>query len=75
MTNDLINMNGYGIYVWPAFIFTIMSFTSLYFIIKIQFIKEKKKFITKFGSLNSERAALAKSKSINREILSNISSI
>jgi|TARA_B100000900_G_scaffold12896_1_gene10410 heme exporter protein D len=75
MINDLINMNGYGIYVWPAFIFTIMSFTSLYFIIKIQFIKEKKKFITKFGSLNSERAALAKSKSINREILSNISSI
>jgi heme exporter protein D len=75
MINDLINMNGYGIYVWPAFIFTIMSFISLYFIIKIQFIKEKKKFITKFGSLNSERAALAKSKSINREILSNISSI
>ena len=75
MINELINMNGYGIYVWPAFIFTIMSFTSLYFIIKIQFIKEKKKFITKFGSLNSERAALAKSKSINREILSNISSI
>jgi heme exporter protein D len=75
MINDLINMDGYGIYVWPAFIFTIMSFTSLYFIIKIQFIKEKKKFITKFGSLNSERAALAKSKSINREILSNISSI
>ena len=75
MINDLINMDGYGIYVWPAFIFTIMSFISLYFIIKIQFIKEKKKFITKFGSLNSERAALAKSKSINREILSNISSI
>ena len=75
MINDLINMNGYGIYVWPAFIFTIMSFISLYFIIKIQFIKEKKKFITKFGSLNSERAALAKTKSINREILSNISSI
>ena len=75
MINDLINMNGYGIYVWSAFTFTIMSFTLLYFIIKIQFIKEKKKFITKFGSLNSERAALAKSKSINREILSNISSI
>ena len=75
MINDLINMNGYGIYVWSAFTFTIMSFTLLYFIIKIQFIKEKKKFIAKFGNLNSERAALAKTKSINREILSNISSI
>ena len=33
-------------------------------------IKEKNKFIAKFGTLNSERAAFAKSQSINKDILS-----
>jgi len=37
--------------------------------------KEKKKFITKFGTLNSKRAAFAKTQSINKEILSNTSNI
>ena len=52
-----------------------MSFASLYVVIKIQYIKEKNKFIAKFGTLNSERAAFAKSQSINREILSKTSTI
>ena len=68
-------MNGYGLYVWSAFAFTLLSFATLYVIIKIQYIKEKNKFIAKFGTLNSERAAFAKSHSINKEILSNTSKI
>ena len=75
MIYDLLLMNGYGIYVWSAFAFTLLSFISLYVIIKIQYTKEKNKFIAKFGTLNSERAAFAKSQSINKEILSNISNI
>ena len=75
MINEFILMNGYGIYVWSAFIFTLANFAILYFVIKIQFIKERKKFISKFGTLNSERAAFAKSQSINKEILSNTSGI
>ena len=73
MINDIFFMNGYGFYVWSAFAFTLISFTSLYIITKIQFIKEKKKFISKFGTLNSESASFAKSQSINKEILSNTS--
>tara|TARA_Y100000768_G_C23641106_1_gene524093 strand:+ start:64 stop:270 length:207 start_codon:yes stop_codon:yes gene_type:complete len=68
-------MNGYGSYVWTAFAFTLISFVSLYVVVKVQFIKEKKKFITKFGTLNSKRAAFAKTQSINKEILSNTSNI
>tara|TARA_E500000331_G_C16632464_1_gene444938 strand:- start:245 stop:451 length:207 start_codon:yes stop_codon:yes gene_type:complete len=68
-------MNGYGLYVWSAFVFTLFSFASLYVVIKIQYVKEKNKFISKFGTLNSERASLAKLQSINKEILSNNSSI
>ena len=75
MINELFLMNGYGIYVWSAFAFTILNFLSLYFIIKIQYMKEKNKFVTKFGTLNSKRAAFAKSQNINKEILSNTSSI
>ena len=75
MINDFLMMNGYGSYVWSAFAFTILSFISLYIIVKIQYVKEKKKFVTKFGTLNSERAAFAKSQSINKEILSNTSKI
>ena len=75
MINELLFMNGYGLYVWSAFAFTLLSFVSLYVVIKIQYTKEKNKFIAKFGTLNSERAAFAKSQSINKEILSNASSI
>ena len=75
MINEILFMNGYGFYVWSAFSFTLLSFISLYFIIKIQYIREKNKFIAKFGTLNSERAAFAKSQRINKEILSNTSSI
>ena len=75
MINETLNMNGYGLYVWSSFAFTLISFGFLYILTKIQYDKEKYKFIKKFGTLNSERAAFAKSQSINKEILSNSSNI
>ena len=75
MITKMFLMNGYGLYVWSAFAFTFLSFASLDVITKIQHAKEKNKFIAKFGNLNSERAAFAKSQRINREILSNSSNI
>jgi len=75
MINEILLMNGYGLYVWSAFVFTLLSFLSLYVVIKIQYIKEKNKFIAKFGTLNSERATIAKNQKINKEILSNTSRI
>tara|TARA_B100001109_G_C18628259_1_gene364774 strand:+ start:45 stop:272 length:228 start_codon:yes stop_codon:yes gene_type:complete len=75
MITKVLIMNGYGIYVWSAFVFTFLSFVSLYVITKIQYMKEKNKFIDKFGTLDSERADFAKSQRINKEILSNTSNI
>jgi len=75
MINELLTMNGYGLYVWSSFIFTFLSFLSLYLVVKTQYVKEKNKFIAKFGNLNSERAASARNQSINKEILSNSSNI
>ena len=75
MITELLQMNGYGLYVWSSFLFTFVSFTTLYVIIKIQYTKERKKFIAKFGTLNTERASFAKSQSTIKEILSNTSNI
>ena len=75
MISELLFMNGYGLYVWSSFVFTLSSFTLLYVLTKIQYTKEKKKFIAKFGTLNSERASFAKSQSTIKEILSNTSNI
>ena len=75
MMSEILTMNGYGLYVWSAFAFTLLNFTLLYVVIKIQYVKEKEKFIAKFGALNPERAASAKAQSINKQILSNTSNI
>ena len=71
MINKLILMNGYAIYVMSAFGFTLLSFVGLYVITKLQYIKEQNKFVTKFGSLDLEKANSAKSQRINKEILAN----
>jgi heme exporter protein D len=75
MINEIISMNGYGAYVWSAFSFTLISFTALYFVIKLQFLKEQKRYASKFGSLDLKKARAAISQNINREILSNTSNI
>ena len=75
MINELVYMNGYGLYVWSAFLFTLLSFTTLYFIVKSQYIREKNKFIAKYGSLNTKKAKIARTQIINQEILSSSQSI
>ena len=55
MINDIISMNGYGIYVWSAFTFTLISFAVLYTVIKVQLVKEKIKFDVKYLTLTSDK--------------------
>ena len=75
MINEFLKMNGYGLYVWSAFTFTFLSFTTLYLITKIQYVRERNKFVSKFGALDSKKAEVARSQTINREILSSSQSI
>jgi hypothetical protein len=49
----------------------LLSFTYLYFVIKLQLTKEQNRFAAKFGSLTKEKARVARSQKINKEILSN----
>ena len=70
MINELLLMNGYAVYVLSAFSFTLLSFLGLYLVTKVQFVREQNKFVTKFGTLNTEQAKSAKLQRINNEILS-----
>ena len=71
MINEIISMNGYGPYVWSAFVFTLVSFASLYLVTKLQLLKEQKKYIVKFGSLSEAKIAVVREQKINKEILLN----
>tara|TARA_B100001540_G_scaffold191680_1_gene168965 strand:+ start:521 stop:754 length:234 start_codon:yes stop_codon:yes gene_type:complete len=71
MINEIITMNGYGLYVWAAFVFTLINFISLYLLVKLQLLKEQKRYIEKFGKLSREKIAVASAQKINREILLN----
>tara|TARA_B100001250_G_scaffold411719_1_gene441021 strand:+ start:872 stop:1105 length:234 start_codon:yes stop_codon:yes gene_type:complete len=74
MINEILYMDGYGVYVWSSFILTLVSFGILYSVVKVQLIKEKKKFEIKFNNLTSEKIDLAKKQKTYREILANTSS-
>ena len=69
MINDIISMNGYGIYVWSAFAFTLISFSVLYTVIKIQFVKEKIKFDAKYLTLTSDKKQAVRAQEAYKGIL------
>ena len=69
MINEIISMNGYGLYVWSAFSFTLISFAVLYNVIKIQLVKEQMKIKQKFVRLNYKKIKSAETQNIYREIL------
>ena len=75
MINDIISMNGYGIYVWSAFAFTLISFSVLYTVIKVQLVKEKIKFDAKYLTLTSEKKQTVRAQEAYKGILaSNLTS-
>ena len=75
MINEIFSMNGYGLYVWSAFAFTLINFASLFLITKLQLLKEKRKFTDKFGSLDSEKLRTVESQQTNRKILEDIKNL
>ena len=73
MIHEIISMNGYGVYVWSAFIFTMISFVTLYSIIKVQLVKEQIKFNAKYLTLTSDSKKAVKVQQTYKEILVNSS--
>ena len=73
MIYEIVSMNGYGVYVWSAFMFTLVSFLVLYTVIKLQLIKEEQRFKSKFINLTAEEIKSAKEQETYREILAHTS--
>ena len=69
MINEILLMNGYGIYVWSSFIFTLSSFFILYTIVNSQQKKEKKKFVLRYSNLSLDKTSIVKKHSTYKEIL------
>ena len=69
MISDIISMNGYGIYVWSAFTFTLISFAVLYTVIKVQLVKEKIKFDAKYLTLTSDKKQAVRAQETYKGIL------
>ena len=69
MINEIISMNGYGIYVWSSFAFTLISFVALYTVIKIQLVKEKNKFDKKYLTLTSDKRQTVRAQKTYKGIL------
>ena len=72
MNLDLFIMNGYGLYVWSAFAFTLFNFLILYKVTSKQLIKEKAKFAQKYKSLNSDQVILAQKQPTNRTFVKTV---
>jgi len=67
---NFLSMNGYGVYVFSAFFFTMINFLGLYLIVRYHLKKEQQKFAEKFGRLNFNKVSVANKQKINKEILS-----
>ena len=67
---NLILMNGYGLFVWSAFAFTLTNFFGLYLIINRQLIKENKKFELKFNHLEKTKYTEAYKQRTNQVLVS-----
>ena len=63
-------MNGYGLFVWSAFGFTLLNFFTLYIIINRQLVKENKKFELKFNHLEKIKYKEAYKQRTNQVLVS-----
>ena len=67
---NILLMNGYGLFVWSAFAFTLVNFFTLYIIINRQLIKENKKFELKFYHLENTKYKEAYKQKTNQVLVS-----
>ena len=63
---ELFILDGYGQFVWPAFIFTIVSCFFLYLKTKKEFHKQEKIYLKEFKQLETQKIEVDK----KREVLS-----
>ena len=63
MIQNLITMNGYGLFVWLSFVITILACTILYYKTYKTLKKYEKDFVNEFYKLSTSERKLALEKS------------
>ena len=63
-------LEGYGQFVWPAFVFTFVSCFYLYLKTKREFQKQEKLFLNEFKQLQTIKIEIDKRKETRKKILS-----
>ena len=62
MNLELFILGGYGYFVWPAFIFTLVSCFALYLKTNKEFQKEEKMFLNEFKQMQTVKIKAVKEK-------------
>ena len=70
MSLELLSLGGYGVFVWPAFIFTFASCFILYRYSIKELAKQEKIFFEKFKELKVKNTKTSENKEITKEALS-----
>ena len=70
---DFFILDGYGQFVWPAFVFTFVSCFYLYIKTKREFQEQEKIFLNEFKQLKAIKIEVAKRKENTKEALSDSS--
>ena len=70
MNIEFLFLGGYGVFVWPAFIFTFVSCILLYLKTKKEFKRQEKMFLIKFKQMPVSQIEVDDQKEPSKEILS-----
>ena len=69
MLMHIFTMNGYGLFVWTAFIFSFASCLYLYLKTRIEFKKQEKIYLLEFGTEKDRKIQFDKRKKSTEEAL------
>ena len=70
MDIEFLTFNGYGQFIWPAFIFTFVSCFLLYLKTKKELKKQEKMFLIEFKQIPLTEIEVVKQKEFLKEVLS-----
>ena len=70
MNTEIFILNGYGQYVWPAFIFTFISCFSLYVKTRKEFRKQEKMFLKEFEQAKTIKTEIVQIKEARKKAFS-----
>ena len=70
MNLEFFILNGYGQYVWPAFIITFISFATLYRITKKELQKHEKMFLSEYKKFYTAKIKSTEANKTTKEVLS-----